>query len=70
MTRFREEHYASRSYRAWVKVQGPDHRSDKDAEAARLAAWSKEGRALRSEYFKKKAKGGQKAPAHRRMIDG
>jgi len=71
MTRFREEVYASSWGRAKDKVQRAGNSGNSGLEAARASARCEERRTLRSEYFKKKAKG-RTAPktAVRRLLDG
>jgi len=60
MTRFREEHYASSSYKAALKgttVSRTNHQSDPFVESEGTPSRSEERRALRSEYFKAQTKG-------------
>ncbi len=71
MTRFREEQYDTKAFRAWVKVQRANHSRSSERSEARLAwAVRQERRALRSEYFKKKATGYTPKTQMRFTLDG
>jgi len=68
MSRFREEYYATKAHRGWVKVQRADHTRDPgDKEASRIAAWDWERRTLRSQYFAAKAKTSAKGTFKKRL---
>ena len=69
MTRFYEEMYDTRAYRAAIRLSRANHKSDTENQTTRIAAWDWERRSLRSEYFKKKAQGKTKRPATERLIE-
>jgi len=69
MTRFREEHYATRAYRAALKVPRTDNASDPFVTGEGSPSRGQERRALRSEFFKKKGKRPAPGKAQKRMIE-
>jgi len=70
MTRFREEHYATRAHMAWAKVQRTDNQGGPPPaeELARLGA-VQERNALRSAYFKRKQQGKTSPHSAGRLLD-
>ena len=56
MSRFREEHYATKAHKASVKLQRADNSLLEEGAFPGHPDWEKERRALRSQYFKEKAK--------------
>ncbi len=70
LTRFREEHYATKAHKAWVaSLQRADNEGDQ-AGAGSLAILAAEQRALRSEYFKTlRKKAAKPHKGQKRLLD-